>query len=329
MKVKKAEYDVAGIGSALLDFTVNVDDAFLKEINLVKGHMQLVDEKTSARILEKISHMEMSIAPGGSSANTLAGVASLGGKAAFIGRVGDDSHAARYIDDTGKAGVASFISKGGGMTGHAITFITPDSERTFATHLGAATALSMGDVDFDVIERSSILHLEGYLFEPGPQREICYSAMKRIKSGGGLVSVDLADPSLIGRIKNVFDDVISNYADIVFANEDEILAYTGKKESDGLDDLASKTGFAVVKLGAKGSMIKTGGITERIDPFAVNVVNTNGAGDMYAAGILYGLTSGRNAADSGRIASYASSLVVSSTGARYDGIIDLKDILIK
>jgi len=293
----------------------------------MKGHMQLVDEATSAKILDRISHMQMSVAPGGSSANTLAGVASLGGKAAFIGRVGNDSNASRYIEYTEKSGVASFIKKGSGMTGHAITFITPDSERTFATHLGAATALSMDDVDFGVIEQSSILHLEGYLFEPEQQREICYKAMKLIKSNGGIVSVDLADPSLIGRIKNVFDDVIEKYADIVFANEEEVLAYTGRKEADGLDVLASKTTFAVVKLGAKGSLLKTAGIMERIDPFSVNVVNTNGAGDMYAAGVLYGLTSGRSAALSGKIASYASSLVVSSKGARYDGILDLSDII--
>ena len=322
MKVKKAKYDVAGIGAALLDFTVNVDDAFLKEIDLVKGHMQLVDEATSARILEKISCMDMSVAPGGSSANTLAGVAALGGNSAFIGRVGNDSNAARYIDATEKSGVASFISQGSGMTGHAITFITPDSQRTFATHLGACTGLSMPDIDFGVIEQSSIIHLEGYLFEPQQQREICYEAMKRIKSQGGLVSVDLADPSLIVRIKNVFDDVIENYADIVFANEDEVLAYTGKAEGEGLDVIAEKTGFAVAKLGARGSLIKTEGCVIKIAPFKVDVINTNGAGDMYAAGILYGLASGKDPEISGRIASYSSSLVVSSAGARYNGRID-------
>ncbi|HPS58936.1 MAG TPA: adenosine kinase [Spirochaetota bacterium] len=322
MKIKKSKYDVAGIGAALLDFTVNVDDAFLKEINLVKGHMQLVDEAASAQILEKISHMEMSVAPGGSSANTLAGVAALGGRGAFMGRVGSDSNAERYIGDTRKTGVESFIKQGSGMTGHAITFITPDSQRTFATHLGACTGLSMADIDFGIIEQSSIIHLEGYLFEPEQQREICYEAMKRIKSAGGHVSIDLADPSLIGRIKNVFDDVIEKYADIVFANEDEVLAYTGKKEHDGLHILAEKTSFAVAKLGERGSLIKTGGNIIKVDPFKVNVVNTNGAGDMYAAGILYGLASGKSAEVAGKIASYASSLVVSSAGARYNGRID-------
>lgn len=322
MKIKKSKYDVAGIGSALLDFTVNVNDEFLKELNLVKGHMQLVDEAASAEILEKISQMEISVAPGGSSANTLAGVAALGGRGAFIGRVGNDSNAEHYIGETIKSGVESFIKHGGGMTGHAITFITPDSQRTFATHLGVCTGLSMADIDFDVIEQSSIIHLEGYLFEPPQQREICYEAMKRIKDAGGHVSVDLADPSLIGRIKDVFDDVIEKYADIVFANEDEILAYTGRRERDGLHILAEKTTFAVAKLGERGSLIKTGGHVIKVDPFMVDVVNTNGAGDMYAAGILYGLTSGKSAGDAGKIASYASSLVVSSAGARYNGRID-------
>ncbi len=326
MKIKKAKYDAAGIGSALLDFMVNVDEGFLSKINLAKGNMQLVDETVSSTILKEISRMEMSIVPGGSSANALAGLAALGGSAAFIGKVGNDSNGERYIAETEKSGVASFIKKGSGISGHAITFITPDSERTFATHLGAATSLSMSDVDFSVIEQSSVLHLEGYLFEPQVQREICYEAMKRIKEKGGLVSVDLSDPSLIGRIKDVFADVLDRFADIVFANEEEAHAYTGLREVDALMVLGKKAGFAVVKLGAGGSVIKSGDSIIKIDPCPVKVVNTNGAGDMYAAGIIYGLTAGMSPEVAGKIASYAASLVVGSEGARYYGKIDTADI---
>jgi len=327
MIIKKNNYDVTGIGSALLDFMVSVDDSFLKEMGLQKGGMHLIDEARSREIFKIISNLKMEIIPGGSSANTVAGLAALGGKGAFVGRVADDDNGASYIDQTTGSGVESFITKGSGITGHAITFITPDLERTFATHLGAALDLSPDNVDESLISSSSLLHLEGYLFEADNLRQVCFKAMKAAKSAGTLVSIDLADPGLIERAGAVLEDAVDNFADIVFVNENEALKFTGSPEEEALDLLSNRCSFAVVKLGERGSLIKTAGKTVKIPSYSVDVVNTNGAGDMYAAGILYGLSKGFDPEKSGRIGSYAASLVVASPGARYRGSVDLSGII--
>jgi len=327
MNIKKSKYDVSGIGSALLDFMVEVDESFLEKLGLTKGGMQLIDEERSREIFSLLTGMKIATAPGGSSANTVAGVAVLGGKGAFIGRVADDEYGRVYIDKTKDSGVYSLISAGDGLTGHAITFITPDSERTFATHLGAALRLSHDDVDYSAVADSSILHLEGYLFEPGNLREICYRAMDTARQNGVLISVDLADPGLIGRIGDVFIDILNNYADIVFMNEDEAFAFTGSRDKKAFEKIPSRCGIAIVKLGEKGSIIRhRRGISE-IPSYKADVVNTNGAGDMYAAGVLYGITSGQNIEVSGKIGSYAASVVVASVGARAEKHIDLKGII--
>jgi sugar/nucleoside kinase (ribokinase family) len=327
MNIKKAKFDVSGIGSALLDFMVDVDDAFLQKLGLTKGGMQLIDENRSREIFSLIAGMNIQTAPGGSSANTVAGVATLGGKGAFIGRVADDEYGRVYIRKTEDSGVFSLISAGDGLTGHAITFITPDSERTFATHLGAALRLSHEDVDYSAIADSSILHLEGYLFEPENLREICYKAMDTARQNGVLISVDLADPGLIGRIGDVFTDLLNNYADIVFMNEEEAHAFTGSRDKAALEKIPARCGIVIVKLGEKGSIIRhSGGITE-ISSYKTDVVNTNGAGDMYAAGVLYGITSGRTIESAGKIGSCAASVVVASVGARAEKKIDLKGII--
>jgi len=328
MIIKKNRYDVTGIGSALLDFMVAVDDPFLKEMGLRKRGMHLIDEARSRDIFTIIYDLKMEIIPGGSSANTVAGLAALGGKGAFVGRVADDDDGASYIYQTTASVVESFITRGGGITGHAITFITPDLERTFATYLGAAIDLSVDNVDEGLIRDSSILHLEGYLFEADNLRQVCYKAMNAAKRAGRAVSIDLADPGLIERAGAVLEDAVDNFADIVFVNENEALKFTGAAdEEEALELLAERCSFAAVKLGERGSLIKTGGGIYRIPSYAADVVNTNGAGDMYAAGILYGLVNGFDPEKSGRIGSYAASLVVASPGARYKGAVDLSGII--
>jgi len=327
MNIKKAKFDVSGIGSALLDFMVQVDEDFLNKLGLKKGEMHLIDEESSREIFSLIKGMKIDTAPGGSSANTVAGVSTLGGKGAFIGRVADDDYGRVYIEKTTQSGVHSLISAGDGLTGHAITFITPDSERTFATHLGAALRLSHEDVDYSAVADSSILHLEGYLFEPENLREICYRGMDAARENGTLISVDLADPGLISRIGDTFHDVLENYADIVFMNEEEAYAFTGSRERDALEKIPERCSIAIVKLGAKGSIIRSNGGLTDIPSYKADLVNTNGAGDMYAAGLLYGITSGRDIETSGKIGSYAASIVVSSTGARAEKAIDLGVII--
>ena len=327
MKLKKGIYDAIGIGSALLDFIVEVDDKFIERLGLTKGNMHLIDARQSKEILQLISSMNMYTAPGGSSANTIAGIAMMGGKASFVGNAGSDENGRIYIDKTLEAGATSFIRRGEGITGHAITFITPDSERTFATHLGAAVELSADDIDFSIISNSSILHLEGYLFESNNLRDVCYRSMKKAKDNGVLISIDLSDPALVLRIRDVFNDVVVHYADIIFANEEEAFAFTGLKERDALNALSNNSFAAVVKLGARGSLIQSEGRVIDIDVVDTDVVNTNGAGDMYAAGLLYGIASNMSIELSGKMASYAASLAVSSPWARAETKIDFKGII--
>jgi sugar/nucleoside kinase (ribokinase family) len=318
---KDSPVDVSGIGSALLDFTVGIDDETLASIGLIKGSMQLIDEARSGEIHSFIKGLNVSVSPGGSAANTVAGVTRFGGTALFQGKVGDDAHGSVYIEETEKLGVIARIARDHSLTGHAITFITPDSERTFATHLGAALRFSSGDIDMEGLSRSKILHLEGYLFEPPALREACFTAMEAALSGGVIISIDLSDPELIKRIHDTFATVLRDYASIVFVNEEEALTFTGRQGEEALGMLAGYASFAVVKLGSRGSLIQTDDKIYRIPANRTSVVNTNGAGDMYASGVLYGMSRGVGPERCGKYGSYAASLVVAQVGARYPGMI--------
>jgi len=327
LKVKNnADYDVTGIGSALLDLTVEVESEVIDELGLPRCGMQLIEADRSREIRDIISSYPMEVTPGGSAANTVAGVITLGGTGLFMGKVGADTDGDTYISETEKTGVVSGITRHDSATGHAITFITPDHERTFATHLGAALHFRDDDIDREAIMRSRILHIEGYLFESPELRRACMSAIKTAGENNTLVSVDLSDPGLIGRIHDTFVEVVRDHADIVFVNEEEALAFTGKSGEDALEILSGQCEFAAVKLGPAGSLISTGGRVYRIMAAETEVVNTNGAGDMYAAGALYSISRGLGPEQAGTIASYAASRVVSRVGARVSGRIDTQKV---
>lgn len=320
-------YDVVAIGSALLDITVEIDDELLSELGLQKSSMHLVESGQSHAILKRIKEFDVSYSPGGSSANTLAGVNDLGGRGLFLGSVGNDAYGNMYINETEKSGVKSNIGKYDEMTGTAITLVTSEGERTFATHLGAALNFSEEDVNEAEIAASSILHLEGYLFEMDNLYNACIKAMQAAKRNGVLVSIDLADSRLIERIYDRMRDSVENYADIVFADEEESLSFTGKKGKEALEDMGKLCSLAVVKIGARGSLIRASGQVYEIAPVKTEVVNTNGAGDMYAAGILYGLTQGLDVERAGRLASAAASLVVGRSSARLGEKVEGKSLI--
>jgi sugar/nucleoside kinase (ribokinase family) len=318
--------DAVGIGSALLDLTYIVDDDTLGHLNLKKGHMHLIDEDASRKILKHLEKIPAQVTPGGSAANTMAGVACLGGSAVMIGVVGTDDRGDTYINESKKAGVDVRISRHNSMTGHAITMITPDSERTFATHLGAALNLSENDILEKDIKGNKVLHIEGYLLDGGGLKKAAIRAMDLAKRHNLMVSVDLADPSLITRNLDEFKRLVKEYADIVFVNEEEARVFTNKTEAEALNIIYESCRIAVVKLGASGSLIKSDGKIYNIQANRVSVVNTNGAGDMYAAGILYGLANNMPIEKAGKVAAYASSLVVSQVGARLGNGISVGDL---
>jgi len=311
------QYDIIGLGNALLDLTIAVQESFLESIDLVKGTMTLVDEERYTRILTKIRELPSEKSSGGSSSNTIKGVSILGGKGAFMGMIGHDSYGKKYEDELNGFNVKTFLSKTNKNTGTAITFITSDGERTFATYLGASIEFAYKNIEEDAIKNSKIIHIEGFFLEPPQHRKAALQAMTIAKNNGVKISVDLSDPHLINRNKEFFKEVLQNYVDIVFVNEHEAKAFTGCEEEDAVNILSEYCDVSIVKLGSKGSIIKhhdrvTNTQTVHNVPIQkVKVVNTNGAGDSYAAGIIYCIANDIPMQKAGKIASYISSRVVS------------------
>ena len=311
-------FDVVGLGSALLDLLIEVDDSVLDDFNLKKGDMHLIDEEKIISILGKIDNSNIKKCAGGSCANTVAGVAYLGGKGVFCGVIGDEEYGVTYENSLKSNNLKTNLSKHEDNTGFAITFITPDSQRTFATYLGAAIGFRKDHVNLDDIINSKVLHIEGYQLEDPQIRDAVLMAMQVAKENGTKVSIDLADPNLISRIYDDLKVIVEDYADIVFVNEDEAKEFTQKEEIDALHEISKHCEIAIVKVGSRGSFIKTCGEVFYIDAQKVDVVDTTGAGDMYAAGFLYGITNGKGIEEAGNLGSKYAGKVVSQIGARLD-----------
>jgi sugar/nucleoside kinase (ribokinase family) len=322
------KYDVFGIGNALMDFLVEIREDEFVELDLKKGQFHMIDAERSKKILKMIEEQEkkITLAPGGSAANTLHGIALLGGNVVFCGKVGKDKHGDIYEQKIVQNGVKSNISRcDRDITGHALTFVTPEGERTFAVHLGASVNLQKEDVFFDDLIESRILHVEGYQLEDRKLSEVLMHAMQFAKKNDVKISIDLSDPGVVSRNKNKIIGIVKDYADIVFANEEEAKAFTGKEGGDALADIGGMSEIAVVKFGKEGSLVKKRDEIYRIEGVKAKAIDTTGAGDMYAAGFLYGLCKGYDIKVCGSLGSYFAAKVVEQIGARLDKI-DVKDI---
>ncbi len=310
------KYDVIGIGNALLDITLDVEEETLKELGLRKGEMTLIDEERLESITEKIADFETRKSSGGSAANTMVGVSKLGGSSAFIGKVGKDANGKLYDKMLSADGVKTFISKEELVkTGTAITFITSDGERSFATYLGAAIKLTPDDVKDDEIKKAKILHIEGYVLEEPTLRSAALKAMGIAKDEKILVSIDLADPWLIKRNLELFKGIVKDYADMVFANEEEAEAFTGLRGEEAIKKMKDDARICAIKLGEKGSLLKAGVNLCYVPIVKVTSINTNGAGDAYAAGVLYSIARNLPLEKAGKIAAYIAAQVVASPEA--------------
>lgn len=317
------EYHVSGIGNPLLDLTLTISEDILEKYKLTKGTVSFFNSLEITKILEDLKDYEIQKTPGGSTANVLAGVSSLGGNSALLGKIGNDEHGEIYTNETNTVGTTPKLSKHDTeATGIAITFITPDGERTFAVNLGAALHFDENDTHADTIRNSQILHIEGYKIEETKDNNIILNAVKIAKENGTKVSIDLSDSGLIKRNYDYLKKFIKEHADIVFANEDEAEAFTGETGVDALNKIKELCEMAIVKLGEKGSLIKTDNELIEVPSHKTKVKNTNGAGDMYAAGILYGLTHNLDLKKSGEIASKAASMVVAEKGSRVNKKLD-------
>lgn len=279
--------NVLGIGNALVDvMKLLPDDKIISDLGFSPGSMTLVDAETSKTIKNFTSDIKTSLASGGSAANTIHGLAKLGLEAGFIGSVGKDETGDFFESDMKEAGVNTYLLRKTTDTGTAVALVTPDSERTFATHLGAALELNKNDIKGNLFTAYDFLYLEGYLIT---NKELTLTACKNARDKGIKVALDLASYNVVESFHSEFTEILSEYVDIIFANEDEARAFTGKEPMEALNQLAAMCEIAVVKVGMDGSIIKRGDEIIKVGTIKVKSKDTTGAGDLYAAGFLYGL----------------------------------------
>lgn len=322
------EYGLFAIGNALMDILVEVGDGELEQHPVTKGTMNLMDKEGITKVESKLQGKSTKAIPGGAAANAMAIFAQLGGKGVFCGCVGIDDTGNDYTEAMRELGLMTNFGSCYSMTGRAITFITPDCQRTFATHLGAALKLQKEHVDLGSLGNSRMLYLTGYVVDGSELTESALHALKYAKEKGIRIAFDIADPGVIERNRDNVINVVDNYADIVFANEDEAKALTGESDPhDALEALSKKCDIAVVKIGRRGSLIRKGSETYHINPYKVEAVDTTGAGDSYAGAFLYALSEGHDLETAGRLASYISAHVVKQVGARLEKIPEVSHIL--
>lgn len=310
-------YDVVAIGNAIVDIIGRCDDAFLVRHGAPKGHMRLVDAETSAALYAAMGPaVEIS---GGSAANTMVGLASFGGRAAFIGRIATDDFGRIFRHDIKAAGVA-FDSEpvaNRAPTSRSMILVTPDGERTMNTYLGISTELDQGEVRPELIAQSAIVYLEGYLFDRPEAKAAFRQAAGIAKKAGRRVALTLSDGFCVDRHRDEFIDLIRSDVDILFANEDEITALYQAPFDEAAKRTAEDTTLAALTRSAKGSLILSGGqsIAIPVDPVS-KVVDTTGAGDLYAAGFLHGVAQGMPLEIAGRLGSIAAAEIIGHIGAR-------------
>jgi len=312
-------YHVLGIGNAIVDVLAHTDDAFLAERGMVKGAMTLVDATEAETLYQAMGPaVEMS---GGSAANTIAGLASLGARTAFIGKVRDDQLGRIFRHDIRTLGVDFPTLPADGdhdATAMCLVFVTPDGERTMQTFLGVCTELGPEDVAPDLVGRAEITYLEGYLWDPPRAREAFFKAARAAHDGGRRIALTLSDPFVVDRHRDDLRDFAEHHVDILFANEREILSlYEVERFDDALQHVRGHCEIAALTRSEKGSVIVSGDEIHVVDAEPVaEVADSTGAGDLFAAGFLYGLTHGYDLAASARIGGIAAAEVISHIGAR-------------
>ena len=312
------EHDVVGIGNAIVDILGRCDDAFLARYGRVKGSMQLVDAAAVHELYDAMGPgIEIS---GGSVANTMVGVASFGGKAGFIGKTANDQFGEVFRHDIRAAGVTFNTQPDGGgePTGRSLILVTPDGQRTMNTSLGVSPQLGGGEVDADLIGSARILYLEGYLFDRPEAKAAFRQAADIAAKAGRQVALSLSDPFCVDRHRPEFLELVKKSVDILFANEAEIISLYQAQSFDAAAAEAQRdTKLAALTRSEKGSVILGDGrsIVVPAAPVA-KVVDTTGAGDLYAAGFLFGVASGKDLETAGRLGSLAAAEVISHMGAR-------------
>lgn len=311
------ELDVVGIGNAIVDVLSHADDSFLAAHGLAKGAMTLIDPAQAHHLYDAMGPaIEMS---GGSAANTIAGLASFGAACAFIGKVRDDQLGEVFAHDIRSLGVRfdTAPANDGATTARCLILVTPDAQRTMSTYLGACVALGPEDVDAALIQGARVTYLEGYLWDPPRAKDAFRKAVDLARGAGRKVALTLSDAFCVDRYRGEFQALVAGGVDIVFANEAELVSlYRAGDFDSALQAIRDKCEVAVLTRSEKGSVIVAGDEVHVIDAVPATVTDTTGAGDLYAAGFLYGYTRGKGLAECGRLGSVAAAEVISHFGAR-------------
>lgn len=309
--------NVIGIGSALVDILTRIDnDDILKELEIRKGSMHLVDEKSTAIIENRLENYESSMAPGGSAANTIHALSKMGIESGFISFIGKDEIGKFFENSMSSVGVKSYLFHSDTASGTARTIISADGERTFATNLGASLELNERVITYDIFKQWDYCYVEGYLIANKP---VFVKTISTAKACGCKVVLDLASFNVVEENRDFLNELLPQI-DIIFANEEEAKALTLMSAEESLHYIAEKVEIAVVKVGKNGSLIKRGNEVVQIGCNKIDVVDTTGAGDMYAAGFLYGLINDYDLESCGIIGNHLAESIIQVIGAKMDEV---------
>ncbi len=314
-----AQFDVFGVGNALVDIQAEVDDLLLERLSLEKGIMTLVDDDQQAAVLGGLNGRSLHRCAGGSAANTIVALADFGGAAAYVGKVGKDEVGRFFLDEMRKLGVTIDVAPADAPTGTCAVLITQDAQRTMLTNLGASATLTADDIHEPLIAAAKYIYIEGYLLTGPTTKEAAYRAMDLAKKHGTKIALTASDPFLINLIRDEIWDLITGPVDLFFCNEQEAKALTGNDDpvvcAARIHEHAENVALT---LGEKGSLVMHGGEAFPIEGVSVKARDTTGAGDMYAGALLYGITNGMSWRQAGHLASHAAARVVTQMGARLD-----------
>ena len=320
MSSKKSDHalDVIGIGNAIVDVLTTIDDSLLEKLSFEKGSMTLIDEKQAKELYEQTSNRIQR--SGGSVANSLACLAQLEGKAAFIGRVRNDNLGEIFTEEISKTGTIFKTPpiSDGPSTARCLIFVTPDAQRTMCTYLGASVLLEPKDIDLSMVKKAKILYLEGYLWDHPAAKNAFIKAAEISKNSGRKVALSLSDSFCVSRHRESFIKLVEDYIDILFANEEEIKSlYKTSNLNLAIETLKKKCDLAAITIGKKGSILISNSEVINIDPFILGkAIDTTGAGDLYAGGFLKGLSDGLDPVISARIGSICAGQIVTQLGSR-------------
>jgi len=305
---------VLGMGNALVDI-INIleNDTVLAKFGLPRGSMTLVDAELSQKIYDATRFNQKQITTGGSAANTMHTLAKLGTKCGYIGKIGKDELGAAFQEEFEKKQIETYLIPSEKETGRVMALVSPDSERTMATYLGAAADLKPGELTTRMFRNFSIFYIEGYLVQ---DHTLIETAVDLARREGLKIAIDLASFNIVEQNLTFLKNLIAEKVDIVFANEEEARAFTGKQPEEALSAIASMCELAVVKVGKSGSLIRRGNNLAKVGIIPAMAIDTTGAGDNYAAGFLYGLTQGLSLEKCGKIAALVSGKVVEVMGAK-------------